>query len=165
MKYITDDSVKTAFLTMMNKLVFAHKMVLKPLLHNLQGYNDKDHLLQIQEYEIKLEKNIEQRQVLASLMSSGLLEHALFNKENNALILEEQRLREEKDKTVYSVSGDRTKVENLQELIKYVSGREMLTEYDDELFIAHVEHITVTSRDEVVFALKCGLNLKERLVK
>lgn len=165
MKYITDDSIKTAFLTMMNKLVFAHKMVLKPLLHNLQGYNDKEHLLQIQEYEIKLEKNIEQRQVLASLMSSGLLEPALFNKENNALILEEQRLREEKDKAVNSVSGDRTKVENLQELIKYVSGREMLTEYDDELFIAHVEHITVTSRDEIVFALKCGLNLKERLMK
>lgn len=31
--------------------------------------------------------------------------------------------------------------------------------------VADVEHITVTSRDEVVFALKCGLNLKERLVK
>lgn len=165
MKYITDDSLKTAFLTMMNKLIFANKTVLTPLLRNLQRCNNKEHLLQIQEYEIKLEKNIEQRQVLANLMSSGLLDPALFNKENNALILEEQHLQEEKDKAVYSVSGDRTKVENLQKLIKYVLGREMLTEYDDELFIAHVDHITVTSRDEVVFALKCGLNLKERLVK
>lgn len=163
MKYVTDDALKTAFLTMMNKLIFACRKMLIPLLRNLQGYHDKGYLLQIQEYEMKLEKNIEQRQVLASLMSSGLLEPALFNKENNTLILEEQRLHEEKDKLIYSVSGDKIKAETLQKLIKCVSGREFLTEYDDELFIAHVDHITVVSRTEVVFSLKCGLNLKERL--
>ena len=163
MKYITDDALKTAFLTMMNKLIFACRKMLIPLLRNLQGYHDKGYLLQIQEYEMKLEKNIEKRQVLMSLMSGGLLESALFNKENNALILEEQRLREEKNKVIYSVSGDRTKVETLQKLIKCISGREFLTEYDDELFIAHVDHITVVSRTEVIFSLKCGLNLKERL--
>lgn len=101
--------------------------------------------------------------LLMSLVSGGLLESALFNKENNALIVEEQRLREEKNKVIYSVSGDRTKVETLQKLIKCISGREFLTEYDDELFIAHVDHITVVSRTEVIFSLKCGLNLKERL--
>lgn len=69
----------------MNKLIFAHGMVLKPLLHNLQGYNDKEHLLQIQEYEIKLEKNIEQRQVLASLMSSGCFSRKLCSSKIKAL--------------------------------------------------------------------------------
>lgn len=96
MKYITDDGIKAAFLTMMNKLIFANQSVLKPLLHSLQGFDNKDRLLQIQEYETKLEKNMEERQVLTSLMASGLLEPALFNKENNALILEEKRLQEEK---------------------------------------------------------------------
>lgn len=163
MKYVTDDALKTAFLTMMNKLIFACRKMLIPLLRNLQGYHDKGYLLQIQEYEMKLEKNIEKRQVLMSLVSGGLLESALFNKENNALILEEQRLWEEKNKVIYSVSGDRNKVETLQKLIKCISGREFLTEYDDELFIAHVDHITVVSRTEVIFSLKCGLNLKERL--
>ena len=163
MKYITDDALKLAFLTMMNKLIFACKKMLTPMFRNLQEYYDKEYLLQIQEYEMKLEKNIEQRQVLASLMSSGLLEPALFNKENNTLILEEQRLHEEKDKLIYSVSGDRIKAETLQKLIKCVSGREFLTEYDDELFVAHIDHVTVVSRTEVVFSLKCGLNLRERL--
>ena len=96
-------------------------------------------------------------------MSNKFLKSALFNKENNALILEEKRLWEEKDKVIYSVSGDRTKVETLQKLIKCISGREFLTEYDDELFIVHVDHITVVSGTEVIFSLKCGLNLKERL--
>lgn len=163
MKYITDDALKVAFLTMMNKLIFACKKMLTPMFRNLQGYYDKEYLLQIQEYEMKLEKNIEQRQVLASLMSSGLLESALFNKENNTLILEEQRLHEEKYKLIYSVSGDRIKAETLQKLIKCVSGREFLTEYDNELFVAHIDHVTVVSRTEVVFSLKCGLNLRERL--
>ena len=165
MKYITDDGIKTAFLTMMNKLIFAHQMILKPLLHSLQGYDDKESLLQIQEYETKLEKNMEQRQVLTSLMASGLLEPALFNRENNMLIQEEQHLQEEKSKVIHSVSGDRTKVDALQKLIKAVSGKEMLTEYDDELFLAHVDHISVVSRDEIAFVMKCGLELKERVVR
>ena len=163
MKYITDDALKLAFLTMINKLIFACKKMLTPMFRNLQGYYDKEYLLQIQEYEMKLEKNIEKRQVLMSLMSGGLLESALFNKENNTLILEEQRLHEEKDKLIYSVSGDRIKAETLQKLIKCISGREFLMEYDDELFVAHIDHVTVVSRTEVVFSLKCGLNLRERL--
>lgn len=164
MKYITDDGIKTAFLTMMNKLVFAHQSVLKPLLHSLQRFDDKDRLLQIQEYETKLEKNMEKRQVLTSLMADGLLEPALFSKENNALILEEKHLQEEKKQMINSVSGDRTKIEALETLIKFASGSEMLTEYSDEIFLSYVEGITVLSRKEIVFELKCGLKLKERLV-
>lgn len=164
MKYITDDGIKTAFLTMINKLIFAHQIVLKPLLRNLQGLDDKDRLLQIQEYETKLEKNMEQRQVLTSLMASGLLEPALFNSENNILIQEEQMLQAEKNKLMRSVSGDRTRFDALEKLIKYVSGSEMLTDYDDDVFLAHVDSIMVVSREEVVFILKCGLELKERLV-
>ena len=108
---------------------------------------------------------MEQRQVLTSLMASGLLEPALFNRENNILIQEEKRLQEQKSRVMHSVSGDRTKVDSLKKLIKAVSGKEIMTEYDDELFLAHVDHITVISRDEVVFVMKCGLELKERLMR
>jgi hypothetical protein len=164
MKYITDDSIKVAFLTMMNKLIFAHQTVLRPLLRNLQGLNDKDRLLQMQECESKLEKNVEQRQVLTSLMASGILEPALFNSENNTLIQEKEMLEAEKNKLMHSVSGDRTRFDALEKLIKYVSGSEMLKEYEDEVFLAHVDKIKVVSREEIIFLLKCGLELKERMV-
>lgn len=164
LKYITDEGIKVTFLTMMNKLVFGQQLILKPLLHSLQGFDDKNKLLQIQKMESKLEKNMEQRQVLTSLMASGLLEPALFNKENNALTVEEQRLQEEKRQLMTSVSGDRTKVDALEKLIKAVSSCRMLTEYTDELFLAHVDGITVLSREKIIFELKCGLKLKERLV-
>ena len=163
MKYITDDSIKVAFLTMMNKLIFSHQVVLRPLLRSLQGLDDKDRLLQIQEYETKLEKNMEQRQVLTSLMASGILEPALFNSENNTLIQAKEMLETEKNKLMHSVSGDRTKFDALEKLIKYVSGSEMLKEYEDEVFLAHVDKIIVVSREEIIFLLKCGLELRERM--
>ncbi len=36
MKYIRDDTVKAAFVTMMNKLIFGHRIVLKPYVETLQ---------------------------------------------------------------------------------------------------------------------------------
>lgn len=164
MKYITDDGIKTAFLTMMNKLIFAHQSILKPLLYSLQGFDDKNRLLQIQEYETKLEKNMEERQVLTSVMASGLLEPALFSKKITALTLEEKRLQEEKKHMINTVSGDRTKIEALEKLMKFALGSGMLTEYSDEIFLSHAEGAIVFSRKEIVFELKCGLKLKERLV-
>ncbi|MEG0919359.1 MAG: recombinase family protein [Anaerovoracaceae bacterium] len=164
MKYITDDGIKAAFLTMMNKLIFAHQSILKPLLYSLQGFDDKNRLLQIQEYETKLEKNMEERQVLTTVMASGLLEPSLFSKKITTLTLEEKRLQEEKKQMINTVSGDRTKIEALEKLMKFALGNKMLTEYSDEIFLSHVEGAIVLSREEIVFELKCGLKLKERLV-
>ena len=88
MEYITDKMVKKAFVTMMNKLVFGHQVILKPLLKSLQSMNDKEKFSEIQGIESRIEKNTEQRQVLTSLMASKYLEPVLFNKENNRLTTE-----------------------------------------------------------------------------
>lgn len=164
MKYITDNALKTAFLTMMNKLVFSHQMVLRPLLNALKGTNDEERLMQIEEVETKLDKNTEQRQVLTGLMASGYLEPALFNKESNALTTEADMLRQKKDDLMHSMSGDRSKVDELESLMQFSKKNDMVMEYSDDLFLAYVERVMIISRSEVVFELKCGLNLKERLV-
>ena len=57
------------------------------------------------------------------------------------------------------------KVEELQRLIKFVSKGTMLTGFDDDVFLTFVERITVWTRTEVSFELKCGLSLRERLVE
>lgn len=163
MKYITDDAVKAAFVTMMNKLIFSQQTVLKPLLRNMQGYDEKGRLQQIENVEAAIEKVKEKRQVLVSLMTSGLLEPPIFQKENNALIVENERLKERKENLLSSVSIDNEKADALKNLIKFVSGHEMLTEYDEGLFESYVKEITVISRKEIIFGLHCGLNLKERL--
>lgn len=163
MKYITDDAVKAAFVTMINKLIFSQQMILKPLLRNMQGYDEEGRLQQIENIESGIEKVKEKKQVLVNLMTSGLLEPPIFQKENNALIVENERLKARKENILSSVSIDNEKADALKNLVKFVSNHEMLTEYDANLFDAHVRKITVVSRSEIIFELHCGLNLKERL--
>ena len=164
MLYIEDEDIKTAFLTMMNKLVYGHNTILKPLLRTLRGMDDKDRLLRIQELELRIEGNTDRKQILTNLMATGVLEPAVFNKENNALIAEEQRLRAEKEKLVSFVGGDKVRMKELQKLMVFTSKGEMLTAFEDEKFLAFVEGITVETRERLVFHLKSGLNLTERLV-
>ena len=164
-KYITDDALKQAFVTMMNKLVFGQQMVLRPLLQSQRELNDQSPLLKIEELETAIEKNREQKQVLTNLMASGYLEPALFNKESNELVAEAETLRQEKEGLMRSVNGEMVKVEELQQLLRFTSKGTMLTEFDDAIFLSFVERITVMSRKEAAFELKCGLSLRERLVE
>ena len=164
MKYITDDALKRAFVTMMNKLVFGHQIVLRPLLQSLRGMNDKSQLLKMQDLELQIEKNMEQRQVLTSLMAGGYLEPALFNKESNALAVEAEALRQEKDSLMHSLNGNMVKADELQKLLRFVSKGIMMDSFDDEAFLTYVDSITIHSRSEAAFELKCGVSLKERLV-
>lgn len=164
MEYITDDAVKKAFVTMMNKLVFGHQIILKPLLKSLQSMNDNDKFFEIQEIESRIEKNAEQRQVLTSLMASKYIEPVLFNKENNRLTTEFEMLRKEKENLMHSIGGDRTKAEELGKLIKFTTKGEMLSQFDDEMFLTYVERIIVLSSKVIVFELKSGLQLKEGVV-
>ena len=122
-------------------------------------------MLKIEELETAIEKNREQKQVLTNLMASGYLEPAHFNKESNELAAEAEALRQEKDGLMRSVNGDMVKAEELQRLLRFTSKGIMLTEFDDETFLSFVERITVLSRKEVAFELKCGLSLRERLVE
>lgn len=164
MKYITDESIKAAFLTMMNKLVFACQPVLHPLLNGIKLQGNKERLIQTDRYVKMLEDNMEKRQVLMSLMADGLLEPAIFSKENSKLLQEERQLKEKKKMLSGSESVSDEKIVALKSLIKAVSIKKPFKKYEDELFVAHINHITVISRNEIEFVLKCGLKLKERLV-
>lgn len=160
MKYITDDAIKAAILTMKNKLIFAEDILLKPLLYSLQGFDDKDRLLNIEAIENQLEKVTEERQVLASLISSGLLEPGMASSENNKLNARERQLTAEKESIMNFVLGDRDKIRELEKLMKHLP-QEMTA---DDFFLEFVDKILVLSREEIQLELKCGLRLKERLV-
>ena len=164
MQFIRDEDIKTAFVTMMNKLIFGQKFILRPLLQGLRNQNNAASFRRIEELETKIESNMEQSQVLTGLMAKGYLEPALFNKEKNALEAERDRLLAEKDQLTRSVNGDFAKVDEVDRLLKFATKSKMLTAYEDEFFEDYVERIIVFSREEVGFELKCGITLKERLM-
>ena len=164
MQFIRDEDIKTAFVTMMNKLIYGQKFILRPLLNGLRNQNNVASFRRIEELETKIENNMEQSQMLTGLMAKGYLEPALFNKEKNALEAERERFLAEKDQLTRSVNGNFAKVDEVDRLLKFATKSKMLTAYEDELFEDYVERIIVFSREEVGFELKCGITLKERLV-
>lgn len=164
MQFIRDEDIKTAFVMMMNKLIFGEKLILRPLLDGIRSQNSTMNFRKIDELESKIESNIEQRQVLTGLMSKGYLEPALFNKKKNSLAEQHAGLQDEKEQLIHSVSGNLTKEDEVKSLLKFTSKSEMLTVYEDELFENYVGRVIVYSREEIGFELKCEITLKERLV-
>ena len=106
MMFIREEAIEQAFVTMMNKLVFGRKVVLKPLLDTLRETSRTDGLGRINELESRLEKNLERRQVLMGLMAKGYLEPALFNQENNELLAEAAQMNTEKENLFYAPKGN-----------------------------------------------------------
>ncbi|MCD7955982.1 MAG: hypothetical protein LUG93_09610 [Lachnospiraceae bacterium] len=112
-----------------------------------------------------MEKNREKGETLTTIMTKGYIEPAMFTQEMNALSAEADALADEREQLISSVDGDTKKAEALNEIIRFTGRTEKLTEYDPEVFSAFVEQITVHSREELTFHLKCGLNLRERIVE
>ncbi|MDD4496083.1 MAG: recombinase family protein, partial [Eubacteriales bacterium] len=63
------------------------------------------------------------------------------------------------------ISSDNVNLHEVSELLQYATKSEMLNDFDGELFTRFVERILVYSRTEIGFELKCGITLKERLVR
>ena len=165
MKFIEDESIKAAFVRMIGKLHTGGTQVLKPFIQSLRGYDNKEKLHQILALEERIEKNLEQQRVLVELMATGYLEPDVYFSEKRDLELEATSLDKERTAISTEINGDLKHLEEAQKLLKTVTKVKPSAEFDDELFCELVDTVTVLSRDTVTFDLKCGLRLKERLVK
>ena len=98
-------------------------------------------------------------------MTKGLLNPGLFTKQNTELLSEFARLATEKKHIAYAVSGNAAKLDELSKLIRFCGRNKMVINFNDDAFNDFVDEIVVNSKEEIVFKLKCGLRLKERLVE
>lgn len=163
MLYSRDDDIKLAFATMINKLIYCHKLILKPYLESLQANTSDEALLRIQQLETLLEQNAEQRKTLHKLMAQGYIDQILFTQENNALLTQANNFRSDIEALNRSVTGDTSKVSETERLIHFCERGEMLLDYNEDLFELFVDHIEVYSRQSIGFVLHCGLTFKERI--
>lgn len=163
MLYIRESEFARAFVTMINKLIFAQKQVLKPLLERTRESSTKESLMKVNHLETAMEKNIERRQTLRSLMAKGYLDPALYAQENNVLEQEYTELRNRKETLSLEITGVLERTKEIGKLAKYTEKAEMITNFDADIFEEYVDHIRVFSRNEIGFVMKCGLVLKERV--
>ena len=162
MLYIRDDALRLAFATMMNKLIFAHNVILKSYLTGLRNSPDDPKAKRIQELHELLYRNTEQRETLSKIRSQGYIDQVVYNKEINELMTQAQEYRSEIT-VLTQAAGKSSLISETADLLKFTEGADMLTEFDEELFERFVNRIVVFRRDEVGFELKCGLTLRERL--
>ena len=163
MKSVREADLQRAFTTMMNKLIFAKKDILDTLLDTLRSDLQKENLRQIDQIDRKLELNAERRRTLTTLMTRGYLEPAIYAQENNDIKSEADALTAEKDRLVKDVTGSLHQADSLNDLIRYVGHAEPSIDYEGDLFERFIDHVTIRTRTEIVFHLKCGLNLTERI--
>ncbi len=163
MKFVKEADLEDAFCTMMNKLVFARKEILQNLLDSICRQTHKPSLRRIDEIDEALEGMPERRQMLVTIMTKGYIDPATYAKELNNMEAEVTALSDEKEHLIKEVNGDMKKAEGLRELLKYTGKEEMLAAFDPDLFERFVDHITVCSREEITFHLRCGLDLQERI--
>ncbi len=163
MKFVRETALEDAFCTVMNKLIFARAEILQGLMDSIRSQSHKSSLGRINEIDEVLEGIEERRLNLTKIMTKGYIDPAAFTSESNVIQMEAASLEEEKERLIREISGDMRKTESLRDILKFTGENEMLTEFDAELFGRFVDHITVCSKDEAVFHLKCGLELKERI--
>lgn len=163
MMSIKEDPVKAAFVTMMNKLTFARGKILVPYSEMLKGRNDTGTVTRLNEIDSLLEKNLERRQLILQFFSKNLLDPAVYEKENDFIAEEERSLTAERDMLTGKMNGSRDQQEALVKLLRYTARGNMLTEFDDDLFTEHVDHVVIYKRTEIGFAMKCGPIFRERI--
>lgn len=129
----------------------------------LKNTSSDDSLRRIQEIQTLLAQNTEKRETLTKLMTQGIIDPILFNKETNELLSQADSFRDEINALKNAVSGDVTKVTAATALLHFTEKGGILQEFDDDLFNEYVNRIIVRSRNEVRFELKCGLTLRERM--
>lgn len=163
MKYVRESALKAAFATMMNKVIFGRKEVLQALLDDIRRKNNKSDLKRIDEIDRALDEITSRRVNLSSVAAKGYIDSVTFTQESNNLNLEADQLKTERESLINGISDDFHKTEALLELILFSGKQEMSSDFDGEVFKKFVDRMTLSSRNEVVFHLKCGLNLKEEV--
>lgn len=86
MLFVKDEALKLAFITMMNKLIFSHRLILKPYLEAIKNVSTDNSLRRIQQIQTLLAQNTEKHETLTKLMTQGIIDPVLYSQETNELL-------------------------------------------------------------------------------
>lgn len=161
MKFIKDEAIKAAFVTMINKLIFGCKLVILPYYDSIRIVDKDRNLQEIIRMKNKLQSNVDRKNDLRKLRVNGFLDGALYNQELMRVEKENEEIRAALQN--FYKSGEHCGIKETEKLLHFIETTEMLTEFRDEVFTDFVENIYVYTRTCIGFRLKCGLTLKEEV--
>lgn len=161
MKFIKDEAVKAAFVTILNKLIFGYKLVLIPYYEAIRISETDEKFKTILDLKDDIQRNTDRKIDLRKLRVKGVIDNVMYNQEVIRIEKQNEELRSELRNLDRSTAD--SAIKETKKLINFLESADMQTEFSDELFTAYVDHVIVYSRRCIGFKLKCGLTLKEEL--
>lgn len=167
MKYIREDAVERAFILMLNKLSYGCKQILVPYYAqfriNVDQGGDEDVESNSEELRNALAENKGKQDILIHLASLGIIDEIMLNRERLPLTAEARLIQRELMSSTHDTMRNNKALVATRGLIRLFEKEPQFSEFDADLFANHVESIRVEARDRVIFVLKCGLELTEKL--
>lgn len=161
---VREESIKAAFTTMMNKLIFGRSSVLIPyrnMMNDISNSNEKR--VKVNVLDMLIDENAEKKKRLANFFSKSFVDPEVYVVENDNLSAEESRLKVERNRLAGLISMAVGTRKSLEDIIKFTAKEKMLTEFDEDLYKRFVDHTIVFNRSEIGFAMKFGPVFRERI--
>ena len=156
-----ESAIQAAFTTMVNKLIYGRRTILAPYATSLLMNSSEEMAQQMQDLDAALEENNRRMQEILNLTAQGVLDVGTSRKAQNELDAKRLELNSEKAIQSIKVRQEFTEAAEAENLVKEISRLTIQKVFDEELFERIVDQIVITSKTELTFCLKCGLELKE----
>ena len=164
-KSVREDAIKAAFVTMMNKLIFAREQILVPLDSGLSRYGTEEYYERLDAIESRQDAIVTRRSRVVGFYSKSLISSQAYTAELAIMQAEEKELANEINEIILRIKGQKNNATGLKDILAFTKNHSMLTEFDDELFTRFVRNIIVYKRTEIGFEMKCGPIFRERIVQ
>ena len=164
---LPEESIQAAFVNLLGKLHTHSDAILSPTLSLLEEIAARQERGNAKLYELNtaLADLNEKNHTLQRLHNKGFIEDADFREQSDALASQRKKLSDQRAQAIRGSKALETfdKLRDLQEQLAALP--EIPWEFDMDLFDQLVEKIVPISNTELLFKLKCGLELKEVLPK
>ncbi len=166
MKSVREDIIKETFSIMWNKLVSNHIEILSPLLESLKNLRtDNEQEEEIEKLNNRIMELTQQGHILNRVVSKGYIDPAIFIEKQNALTVELEVIKKMRNRCLDDNGYEKeiTGTVRLLEIIRY--NKDIMEDYDKNLFINIVDNIYIGENYEITFKLINNLELTEHYGK
>lgn len=161
MKAISEETIKDAFTTVTNKLIFSRQTLLEPFVKSVQGSNAGDVGKQIEVINRKLDENTAKAQTLINLAAQKLLDPVTLREAQAELKTARTEMHSQMLALNTQMQTNFRGVSEGGKLLKKLQQMMPSQKFDETFFTEFVNSIHVYSLTELGFEFTCGLVFRE----
>ncbi|WP_278336886.1 recombinase zinc beta ribbon domain-containing protein [Clostridium botulinum] len=164
MPAVHEEKLKKAFVRAINKAISDKEEFTKKIINNVEKVVPKEQEnLSVDEIQDRLKELQQELMKLVRINVNTGLDAEVYDGEYARIAKEIECLREKKQRIQEAKLDDTIRKNRAQEIADIIKRQELVKRFDEELFRAVIERITVLSIAEVEFKFKSGLKVREIL--